>query len=225
MKNDLGVSTRLRCFRALARRPASAADACFLRFGSLASSPILRAQQPAPAAPAGTPDPAAIYKSGVEAFDSGHYEQAISQLNEVIKTVGTADPALEPAYFDVAAAYYNLQRYDESLTAFKDYRTKYPKGTRLAGRRFFHRQLPPWQEGLQWRADRTKTLEGIPSRREQVLFLEGNILSEQKKTAEAIMPLEALTVNGLHSSLARARRTAADLALRADQASFPRRRR
>ena len=172
--------------------------------GATALLPGLRAQQAPATAPAAaaTPDPAAVYKSGVEAFDSGRYDQAISQLNEVIKAVGTADPALEPAYFDVAAAYYNLQRYDESLTAFNAYRSKYPKGTRLADAAFSIANCHLAKKDYNAALAELRQLENVPARHEQVLFLEGNILSELKKTTEAIKPLEALTAGGLHSSLA-----------------------
>ncbi len=161
----------------------------------------LRAQQPPPPPP-GAPDPAAVYKSGVEAFDSGRYEEAIGQLNDVIKVAGPANlAALEPAYFDVAAAYYNLKRFDEALNAFKTYRVKFPKGARLADAAFSIANCLLGKKDYIAALTELKPLEEIPQRREQVLFLEASILSEQKKTAEAIKPLELLTAGGLHTSL------------------------
>ena len=144
----------------------------------------------------------ALYKSGIASFEKGEFEAAITQLSTLIKNVGTPDAALEPAYFDVAVAQYNLQHYEEAATAFKTYRDKYPKGARVTDATMSLANAYIGTKKYDLALQELQKLEGIPTQREQALFLHAQILIEQKKSGEAIRPLEALTADGLRSSLA-----------------------
>lgn len=158
-------------------------------------------------APAAPEDPnVTLFKNGLAAFEKGDYNAAIQNLSAVIKAVGLTPQgpppaALEPAYFDVAVANYNLQNYPDAVTAFKAYRDKYPRGTRVQdatlslanayiGLRDYDNALGELQK-----------LETVAGLRDQVLFLSASILIEQKKNGDAIKPLETLVAEGLKNAL------------------------
>lgn len=156
------------------------------------------AQAPVP----GEEDPnVAIFKEGIASFERGDFEGAIAKLGQVIKNVGTPLPALEPAYFDVAVSHYNLQRYEEAATAFKAYQDKYPKGSRLQDATMSLANAYIGTKRYDLALTELGKLENVPAQREQVLFLRASILIELKRGKEAVKPLEALTADGLKSSL------------------------
>lgn len=157
-----------------------------------------RAQQP----PAPEDPTVTLFKSGLAAFEKGDYDGAIQSLSTVIAKLGaTPQPALEPAYFDLAVANYNLQRYAEAISAFRQYRDKYPKGTRVMDATLSMANAYIGVKDYDGALNELQKLEALPALREQVLFLRASILIEQKRGDNAIAPLEALTAEGLKSSL------------------------
>ncbi len=155
------------------------------------------AQEPPP-----VEDPnVAIFKAGLAAFEKADYDNAIKNLTTVISNVGKATPVLEAAYFDVAVANYNLQRYQEAATAFTNYRDKYPKGSRVLDATLSLANAYIGLKNYDKALVELQKIETIPAQREQVLFLRASILIEQKKNGDAIKPLEALTADGLKSAI------------------------
>lgn len=154
-------------------------------------------------APAPVEDPnVALFRTGIAAFEKGDYEGAITSLSQVIAAIGNpTQAALEPAYFDVAVAHYNLQRYSEAVTAFNAYRDKYPKGSRVLDATMSLANAYIGTKDYDGALKELATLESIPAQRDQVLFLRASILIEQKKGDDAISPLETLTADGLKNSV------------------------
>lgn len=143
-----------------------------------------------------------LFKNGLAAFEKGDYNTAIQNLSAVIKVLGgTPQPALEPAYFDLAVANYNLQNYPDAITAFKAYREKYPRGTRVQDATLSLANAYIGVKDYNGAISELQKLETVAGLRDQVLFLRASILVEQKKNADAISPLETLIAEGLKSSL------------------------
>jgi TolA-binding protein len=157
-----------------------------------------RAQDPAAAAE----DPnVTLYKNGIAAFEAGNFQQAAESLSKVITAVGTPQPALEPAYFDLAVAYYNLQKYAEAADAFKSYLAKYPQGSRVPDATMSLANCYLGTKNFDAALKELQAVSSLPGQREQALLLQGSILAEQKKVPQAIQALEELTKGGMRSSM------------------------
>jgi TolA-binding protein len=165
-----------------------------------------RAQSPAPAA---TPDANALYTAAVGAFDRSDYQGAVTSikalLGQIPPDLSPADKdrltaQLEPIYFTLGAAYYNLRDWPSASAAFKDYLSKYPRGSRateaklsLAQAAFFAQDYPAAAAGF-------AALEDNPQTREQAILYEGLAYKESGNTDKAISELERLVAGGIRSN-------------------------
>src|SRR5438093_1531659 len=82
------------------------------------------AQQP-PSSSGGSGELPQIYAQGMAAFQSGDYAKAASDLEAVV-TKAEFSPQLEPAFFTLGSAYFNIPDYKKAIAAFKNYQTKFP---------------------------------------------------------------------------------------------------
>ncbi len=201
----------------VSRRPWRAAAAAVLTCGFFAA---VRGQAapPAPAAPAApapaapsapaAPDPSALFNTAVGSFDRGDYQGAVSAINDLIKQIPSDLPPadkiklnlqLEPLYFTLGAAYFNLKQYSSAITALKDYLTRYPHGARVADATFSLGQANFFNKDYDAAAQVFATLENVPALREQALMLEGLSYKENKQDPKAVAAFEKLLANGIRS--------------------------
>src|SRR5207248_3071998 len=87
---------------------------------SLALATRARAQQPAGGASSDLPQ---LYAQGMAAFQSGDYAKAAADL-EALVAKAEFSPQLEPAFFTLGSAYFNVPDYKKAITAFKNYQAK-----------------------------------------------------------------------------------------------------
>ena len=94
-----------------------------------------RHRRPSLRTPTGTPDANALYTSAVGAFDRSDYQGAVTSINALLAQIPPNMPPadkerltaqLEPIYFTLGAAYYNLKDWGAAGAAFKDYLSRYP---------------------------------------------------------------------------------------------------
>jgi tetratricopeptide (TPR) repeat protein len=102
----------------------------------LALPGILSAQAPATPAPAAAPavdmsDPEKMGKTADEAWSKGEWAVAAANyagLLEIAKKTGAKIEKLEPLYFILGAAYFNVPDHAKAEAIFNEYVTTYPKG-------------------------------------------------------------------------------------------------
>lgn len=105
----------------------------------LAQAPPATPPAPAPAAPAGAPavdmtDPAKMGTIADEAWGKGDWATAAANyagLLEIAKKTGAKVDKLEPLYFILGLAYFNIPDHAKSEAVFTEYVTTYPKGANL----------------------------------------------------------------------------------------------
>ena len=160
-------------------------------------------------APAATPDANALYTSAVGAFDHGDYQGAVTSINALLAQIPPNMPAadkekltaqLEPIYFTLGAAYYNLKDWGNASAAFKDYLSRYPRGSRVGDARLSLAQAAFFAKDYATAATGFAALEGNAQTREQAILYEGLSYKEAGDTDKAIEAFEKLVANGLRSS-------------------------
>ncbi len=170
-----------------------------------ASAGGLRAQQPTPV---GGPDLTGLFNKAVTSFGANDYQGAVSAINTLVanlpKDLPPADKAkldtgMEPIYFTLGAAYFNLKDYDKATVALKDYISRYPRGARVADATFSLAQASYFGKNYDEAAKAAATLENNREYREQALLLEGLAYKEAADVGKTIGALEKLTANGIKS--------------------------
>ena len=160
----------------------------------LFSASVLAVPEGAPPPPA-APDPSALFNTAVGAFERGEYQNAINAISDLFKQIPADLPPadktklaaqLEPIYFTLGAAYFNLKQYPQAITALKDYLARYPKGARVNDATFSLAQSNFFAKEYAEAAQVFATLENVPAVREQALMLEGLAYKENKDDAKAI---------------------------------------
>ncbi|MGA3172019.1 MAG: tetratricopeptide repeat protein [Chthoniobacteraceae bacterium] len=136
-------------------------------------------------------DLAKIYDAGVSAFEHGDYQTAISKLEQVAQQAGP-DAKLEPLYFTLGAAYYNLQQFPKAIETLKTYQSKYPRGARYRDATFSIGQAALFIKDYDEAAAQFSRLFNVPQFREQAMYDAGYAYKEGGKPDEAIRTLETL---------------------------------
>ena len=196
----------------LPRRPPTArgAAACCL---ALTFAAVARVRAVSPDV---TPPPpieaTTLFNNAVTAFGNGNYQDAITNIESLIRQIPPglppADQArlnaqLEPVFFTLGAAHFNLKQFPEAIKAIKDYLVRYPKSTRAAEATFSLAQASYFSKDYETAAAGFAALERNPAFREQALLLEGLSYREGGREGKAIPPLERLTAAGIKSPTAR----------------------
>ena len=183
------------------RWTATACLLCCLSVGSL------HAQQP----PAGGPDPTVLFNTAVNAFDRGDYQGAVTNIKNLFQTTtldpNSASPAdiaklsklLEPMYFTLGAAYFNLKDYAGASSALQDYIKRYPGGARVPEAQFSLAQANYFSKNYAAAAAAFAALENNPKYREDALLLEGISFHEANDLDKATAALERLVNGGIRS--------------------------
>ncbi len=172
----------------------------------------LRAAADAPSAAAvADKDPTILFNRAVTAFAANDYQGAVSAIETLMGNLpkdlpppekAKLESALEPIYFTLGAAYFNLKDYGKATEALKDYLVKYPRGARLADATFSLAQASYFNKDYAEAARAFATLENNPSHRDQALLLGGVSLKESGELVKAIGTLEKLIGGGLRSPTA-----------------------
>ena len=152
-----------------------------------------------------------LFNKAVTSFAANDYQASVTAINSLLqnlpKDLKPADRAkldlgLEPIYFTLGAAYFNLKDYAKATEALKGYLAKYPKGARVADATFSLAQASYFNKDYTEAAKTFATLENNREYREQALLLEGLAYKEGDKLDQAIGALEKLTANGIKTPTA-----------------------
>ena len=158
--------------------------------------------------PAAEPDPTALFNKAVSSFAANDYQGAITAIDALLAHLpkdlpppdkAKLDASLEPIYFTLGAAYFNLKDYAKATGALKDYLTRYPKGVRVADATFSLAQASFFSKDYAESARAAATLENNREYREQAFLLEGLADKEGGSLPTAIAALEKLTAGGIKS--------------------------
>ena len=138
------------------------------------------------------------------AFDAGSYAECLSKLDALLakdEIQNATDlkilQALEAVYYVKGAALYNLNHYDEAISALKTYLQKFPHGKQKDDAIYSMANsfiaLKKYDEAV---VELTK-LEQLPEFREEALLSKAGIFYEKKGFQSALQPLLLLTEKGL----------------------------
>jgi tetratricopeptide (TPR) repeat protein len=148
--------------------------------------------------------PAEQYKAALAAFSQKNYTAAEQGLIALIAQFKDASPevkkTLGPAQYTLGAAYFNSKDYDNAIKAFTDYKKQFPDGEHIANVVFSLANAYYAQKKYDEAIAELKLLEHGSVMEGQALYMHGFVLNEQKKFAEAAVPLEAIIANGLNTS-------------------------
>ncbi len=165
---------------------------------------------PAPAT-SGDLDPTILFNRAVASFAANDYQGSVTSINALIQNLpkdlppadkAKLDASMEPIYFTLGAAYFNLKDYAQATAALKDYLTRYPKGARVADATFSLAQASFFDKDFEAAAKAFATLENSKEYREQTLLLEGLAYKEGGSLDKAIGALEKLIAGGIKSPTA-----------------------
>ncbi len=174
-------------------------------------APRTDAAPPATPTPAATPDANALYVSAVGAFDRGDYQGAVTGINALVAQIPSNLPPadkekltaqLEPIFFTLGAAYYNLKDWPKASAAFKDYVSRYPRGSRVGDAKLSLAQAAFFAKDYTAAAAGFAALEDNPQTREQAILYEGLSYKEAGDADRAIGAFEKLLVGGIRSNTA-----------------------
>ena len=145
-------------------------------------------------------DLAAMYSRGMSEFQNGDYARAASDLDALIAKAEFA-PTLEPVFYTLGSAYFNVGDYRKAVTAFQNYQKKFPNGAHLSEAVFATAQSNLLLKNYAEAATGFALLERDSRLREQALFFEATALKELNKADPAMAALEKLVGNELRSPL------------------------
>ena len=160
--------------------------------------------------PAGS-DPAVLFNKAVAAFAANDYQGSVTAIEALLQNLprnlppadkAKLDAGLEPIYFTLGAAYFNLKDYARATGALKDYLARYPRGARVADATFSLAQASFLAHDYSEAAKAFTALENNREYREQALLLESQAYKEDGKLGPAIGALEKLTAGGLKTPAA-----------------------
>src|SRR4051812_46360354 len=106
-----------------------AVAACGLLFVGFCLTNLAHAQQQPAASAGGATELAQLYQQGMAEFAAGDFAKAAADLESLL-TKADFSPQLEPAFFTVGSAWFNVPDYKKAIAAFKTYLSKFPNGSR-----------------------------------------------------------------------------------------------
>lgn len=156
----------------------------------------------------GTPPPAdttaaalaKTFNQAITSFQAGDYAAAAASLEDVIAKAGPGSQ-LEPVYFTLGAAYFDLGQYSRAAETLKNFRQKYPNSPRVADATYSIAQANLLDKDYEDAAEEFAKLEENQKYRERALLYEGTAEKEFGREKEAIAALEKLVAPGISSSM------------------------
>ncbi len=143
---------------------------------------------------------AQLYQQGMGAFQSGNYPVAASSLESLINKADFS-PQLEPAYFTLGSAWFNVPDYKKAITAFKAYQSKFPNGPHAGEVAYAIAQENLLTKNYGEAASQFAALERDPAFRERALYFGATANRDGGKIDQAISTLEKLSGGELRSQL------------------------
>jgi TolA-binding protein len=134
---------------------------------------------------------AALYTQGMAAFQAGNYPVAASTLESLLNKAEFS-PQLEPAYFTVGSAWFNVPDYKKAVAAFKTYQSKFPNGAHAGEAAFAIAQANLLAKNYSDAASQFAALEKDPNYRERALYFGAIASRDGGKPDQAIATLEKL---------------------------------
>lgn len=135
---------------------------------------------------------------GMSAFSANDFAGAIANLNQFFSLLpATAPPewqsAIEAAYLTLAAANFNTGNYDAAISAWEKFLLKFPASPKVNEARM-NLAIAALKGGEPTKAKaQFALLRQLPAYRNQILLYQASLSMQEKKPAEAIPLLEALT--------------------------------
>ena len=143
---------------------------------------------------------AALYTQGMAAFQAGNYPVAASTLESLLNKAEFS-AQLEPAYFTVGSAWFNVPDYKKAIVAFKVYQSKFPNGPHAGEAGFAIAQANLQAKNYGDAASQFAALEKDPGYRERALYFGGIASRDGGKPDQAIATLEKLCGGDLRTQL------------------------
>ena len=134
------------------------------------------------------------------AFQGGNYPLAASTL-ETLLNKAEFSPQLEPAYFTLGSAWFNVPDYKKAIAAFKAYQAKFPNGSHAGEVAYASAQANLLSKNYSDAAAQFAALEKDPNLRERALFFGATANRDGGKIDQAVATLEKLSGGDLRSQL------------------------
>jgi TolA-binding protein len=163
-------------------------------FGQAAGNPTPGADTPAAAL-------TKLFNQAMTSFQGGDYNTAASDLEGVIAKAGPGSQ-LEPVYFTLGAAYFDLGQYPKAIDTLKKFLDKYPKSPRIPDATFSIGQAALQDKEWTVAADAFSQVENIPAYREHALLYEATADKELDRGDAADAALEKLISPEINSTIA-----------------------
>jgi len=138
------------------------------------------------------------HSDGMSAFSANDFAGAITNLNQFFSLLPTPAPpewqsAIEAAYLTLAAANFNTGNYPSAISSWEKFLSKYPASPKVNEARM-NLAIAALKSGDPSKAKaQFALLQQLPAYRNQILLYQASISMQEKKPAEAIPLLEALT--------------------------------
>ncbi|GAT33020.1 outer membrane protein assembly factor BamD, BamD/ComL family [Terrimicrobium sacchariphilum] len=161
----------------------------------------VRAVGAAPAAPDALATTEKVMKAhgdGMSAFSANDFAGAITNLNQFFSLLPASAPpewqsAIEAAYLTLAAANFNTANYSAAISSWEKFLSKFPASPKVNEARM-NLAIAALKSGVPSKAKaQFALLQQLPAYRNQILLYQASLSMQEKKPAEAIPLLEALT--------------------------------
>ena len=136
---------------------------------------------------------ALIYNGAMQAFQQGRWGEAANGLEQLIKLVpNEGQSQIQPAYFTLGAAYFNIPDYPRAIEVFKGFVAKFPNADRILDARLALAQSYLAAKDFAEAIKLYSALEAVPAAREMALAAQAQAYKIQNKPDDAIRVLEKL---------------------------------
>jgi TolA-binding protein len=153
------------------------------------------------AADAPATSPEEMYKAGAAAFQSGNYDGAAKNFEEIL-ALGPTGEALETILFTLASTYFNQKNLPKAEETYNRYLKEFPEGKNKTKVLIVLSQIQN-QTGRKAEAEQTlkKAAEGTGDLAAKARLAEASMLAAEGKTDEAVAALRPMIAGGLKNDL------------------------
>jgi len=137
-----------------------------------------------------------LYQDGMNAFQIGDFQKAITNLESVVAQAAP-DAKLEAVFYTLGAAYFNLQQYPKAIELFKKYIEKYPKSNRLDEAVYSLGRASLFIKDYNGALGYFKQLEANPKMRGEAIFQEAMTCRFAGRDDDAIAAFERIVGGGI----------------------------
>lgn len=151
--------------------------------------------------------PDALYRNGLNNFNSGRYAEAAAAFQQLVATFAnepSMQQAMEAVFYALGSAQFNLKNYPEAITSFEEYLKRFPNATlrdevtfRIASAYMIQEEFDKALETFQQVASQWPNSAFV----EDATFQAALCLRAQERTAELTQALEAFVAAYPNSDL------------------------